>query len=675
LYFQSDKVEEGKLKRKTLLDIVFLLLLASLSHAILGILPDTLSKTAHSEADRTIMPLLASQRIGASTESTYTMPLMKGMTVCAWSAEAYNSTDFDQSIMNLADIKANWALFTVFWFMNTSSDTEIHPRPDLYTASDSSLIHAIQRARELSMKVALKPMVDVVDGTWRGLINPANWTLWFQNYSNFVDYYANLSQANNVELFTVGTELRSSQTYESEWRQVISQIRTRFSGNITYAANWDSYGTKNVKFWDALDYIGVDAYFPLTDLYNPTVEQLISAWSHCTASGWWGTGRNWTNDLYSNYTQTGKRIVFTEIGYYSQDGTNTQPWTGFSPPHQIDLQEQADCYQAALEVFKAKTWFMGWFWWNWETDPDAGGLLDNWYLPQNKPAQNILHQYYEIPPDISVNNVTCSKPAVDRGDIVGINVTLENQGIYPETLNVTVYANSTIIETKEHTVENATSTTVDCTWNTSDFELGSYDISAYAWPLPHETDTADNNYTDGRVLVTIMHDIGVTNVSPSKTVVDQGFCMNVSVTLKNRGYSAETFNLTIYANTTSIASQAVALATNDSTTIVFSWNSSDFAKGNYTLSAYAWPVSGEDETADNNFTDGWVIVAMVGDITGPDGFPEGKCDVRDVALVASIYGMHYPNPNYIPNCDVVYDGKIDVRDVSLVACNYGKKES
>jgi hypothetical protein len=334
--------------------------------------------------------------MGGMAGAAFTMPSMKGMTVNAWSAEAYNSSDFDQSIENLANLEANWVTFTVFWFMEHYNDTEMHRRPDLYTASDSSLVHAIQKAHDLGMEVALKPMVDVVDGTWRGQIAPASWTLWFQNYRNFINYYADFSMVNNVELFTVGTELKSSQSYESQWRQVVSQVRTRFSQNITYAANWDSYSTSNVKFWDALDYVGVDAYFPLTNLYSPTVQQLISAWSHCTASGWWGTGRNWTNELYSTYTQTTKKIVFTEIGYYSQDGTNTQPWTGFSPPHEIDLQEQADCYQAALENFRNRTWFMGWFWWNWETDPNAGGPTDNWYPLQNKPAQDILNQYYSV---------------------------------------------------------------------------------------------------------------------------------------------------------------------------------------------------------------------------------------------------------------------------------------
>jgi hypothetical protein len=422
------------------------------------------------------------------------MPPMKAMTINAWSAEAYNSTDFDQSITNLANIGANWVVFDVFWFMNKYTDNDMQRRPENYTASDSSLIHAIQKAQQLGMKVSLKPMVDVLDGVWRGQIAPTNWTLWFQNYRNFIDYYADLAQTYNVDLFTVGTELRSSQSYVSQWQQVISGARAHFSGNMTYAANWDSYGTGSIGFWNALDFVGVDAYFPLTNSYDPTVPQLIGAWSYNTAQGWWGTGHNWTNELYLTYMQTGKKIMFTEIGYTSQNGTNTQPFTWNVSPV-LDLQEQADCYQAAIEVFKGKNWFMGWFWWTWETNPNAGGPTDKDYTPQNKPAQDILDQYYHDShdiPDIAVTNLTCQKTAIPEGDSPALNVTLENQGAQTESFNLTVYANTTLIHIETVTLGAGANQTTTFFWNTTGFTRGKYVLNASVLPLPFEIDASDN---------------------------------------------------------------------------------------------------------------------------------------------------------------------------------------
>jgi hypothetical protein len=224
------------------------------------------SSVGNSDIILTAEPKLKS----TSAQSGYTS-LIKGMTITAWSYDAYKSSDFDKSIANLVSIKSNWVMFTVFWFMNTSDATLISPRPDMYTASDPSLISAVQKAHSLGLSVGLKPMVDVADAdrTWRGLIQPSNWTKWFESYGSFVNHYANLSEVYGIELFVVGTELRSSQSYESNWRETINNVRAIFSRNITYAANWDSVSIYSrlpqyaVRFWDALDFVGVDAYFSL----------------------------------------------------------------------------------------------------------------------------------------------------------------------------------------------------------------------------------------------------------------------------------------------------------------------------------------------------------------------------------------------------------------------------
>jgi hypothetical protein len=179
-----------------------------------------------------------------------------------------------------------------------------------------------------------------------------------------------------------------------------------------------------------------------------------------------------------------------------------------------------------------------------------------------------------------------------------------------------------------------------------------------------------------RTLYTVFiehHDVAVTNVTPYKTVIGQGYSLNINVTAANQGDYEETFNITLYANTTAIATQTITLTSGNSTTITFTWNTTGFAKGNYTISAYASPVSNETDTADNTFTDGWVIVAMVGDITGPDGWPDGKVDmISDIRAVVKVFGVVYPNPRYNPNCDINGDGVIDlINDIRTVAKHFG----
>ena len=164
-----------------------------------------------------------------------------------------------------------------------------------------------------------------------------------------------------------------------------------------------------------------------------------------------------------------------------------------------------------------------------------------------------------------------------------------------------------------------------------------------------------------------VHDVAVTKVTPQKTVVGQGYNDRINVTVANEGDFIETFNVTTYADTTTIEMKEVTLASGDSTTITFTWNTTGFAYGNYTISATADQVPGETDTADNTFVDGWVVVTIPGDING-----DGKVDHKDLLLLASAYGSKTGDPRYIPEADINGDGKVDHRDLLILAANYGK---
>jgi hypothetical protein len=180
-----------------------------------------------------------------------------------------------------------------------------------------------------------------------------------------------------------------------------------------------------------------------------------------------------------------------------------------------------------------------------------------------------------------------------------------------------------------------------------------------------------------------IHDVAVTNVTSAKKVICQGYCGNVTVSVQNQGNFTETFNVTVYANATSIASQNVTLSSGNSTTKTFTWNTTGFAKGNYTISAYAWPVAGETNTANNNFSDSAHVirVSIVGDVTGVGGLwdfvPDGKCDGKDVTAVALCFGSYpgCPPPlRWEPNCDITNDGKVDGKDITVVALHFGQHQ-
>jgi hypothetical protein len=165
------------------------------------------------------------------------------------------------------------------------------------------------------------------------------------------------------------------------------------------------------------------------------------------------------------------------------------------------------------------------------------------------------------------------------------------------------------------------------------------------------------------------HNVAVISAVSSKTVIGQGLKGNLTVYGANKGEYSETFNVTLYANMSTIASATVPLLRGSTATITFSWTptNTSFSKGNYTISAYAWPVSSEIDAADNNFTDGWVIVSIVGDVNG-----DGKVNLIDVFAVALAYGSFPGYPTWNPNYDINNDGKVNLIDYFTVSLNYGK---
>jgi hypothetical protein len=303
----------------------------------------------------------------------------RGMNYVSW------PPDFDSNASNasLAALKATstgWVGIDVFWYQDNISSTSIFPTSN--SPSNESVATAILRCHELGMKVFLKPMVDPLDGNWRGEI-PAT-IAWFASYGKFIDGWASFSQANSVDLLCIGCEFNGNDQDAVNWASIVSGVRQLYTGPITYAANWNEY--QSISWWGLLDYMGIDAYFPLTKVADPTVEQLMAGWSP------------WVANIQAWQAFVGKPVLFTEIGYRSIQGTNENPgdYVTVSP---VDLQEQANCYNATFQEFYNKNWFYGFYWWNWETNPSAGGNADTGYTPQNKPVQAILTRWYSEPWD------------------------------------------------------------------------------------------------------------------------------------------------------------------------------------------------------------------------------------------------------------------------------------
>jgi fibronectin type 3 domain-containing protein len=315
--------------------------------------------------------------------------LIEGIQETTWSTSTYVGANSEASLDDLKSTGANYVGVLVTWFMDTKTSNSI--AADVAKSPlDSEIISIITNIHSRGMKVMLKPHVDCKNGDWRGYIDPADKAAWFSSYNNFITHFAQIAQANGVELFSIGCELKnmSKVAYLSNWTTVINNIKANYSGPLVYAAN--SSGNQDeistACFWSQLDYGGLDIYLPLTDHANPTLDELKKAWTINK------DGYNWIQSITDWQAYINKPIIITEIGYQSASGANITPWGVTGPT--VNLTEQQNCYEAAFAAWNFKSWMKGWFTWDWNPYQNAGGPNDTNFTPQNKPALDTFISKY-----------------------------------------------------------------------------------------------------------------------------------------------------------------------------------------------------------------------------------------------------------------------------------------
>lgn len=309
-------------------------------------------------------------------------------------------------LQSLANRNVNWISQTPFgWqrgYDNPEIGNNIGNNRAWWGERDEGLRSTAQMARKYGIKTILKPHIWLRDseGKWRGEINmksEEDWQKWFDDYEEFILHYAKLAQAENMEMLCIGTELhKTCIEREDNWRALIKKIRAVYSGDLTYAANF-SKEFEEVAFWDELDYIGVQAYFPVATSKNPSLEEVRQGW------------QPHLRKLEAFSKKYRKPILFTEAGYKSTKNSGIEPWVW---PQRLSEEERQDIYseetQATLyhamfrEVFD-KPYIAGIHLWKWY--PSQRGRLKSTserqrhfynidFTPQGKLAEKVMTEWF-----------------------------------------------------------------------------------------------------------------------------------------------------------------------------------------------------------------------------------------------------------------------------------------
>lgn len=243
----------------------------------------------------------------------------------------------------------------------------------------------VEMLQKENIEIMLKPQIWISRGEFTGHLEMQTEAAWQQlerTYETYILEYARLAQALNIPIFCIGTELERFIKFRPDyWQRLIKKIKLAYRGKLTYAANWDEYQT--TPFWNELDYIGVNGYFPLTEEQTPSVETCKIAL------------KQWKVELKQLSNTQNKPILFTEFGYRSVDFTARQPWRSEHEIKSVNLEAQSNAYLAFFETFWGEDWVAGGFIWKWFPNHEtSGGIDDSRFTPQNKPTEAIIKRIY-----------------------------------------------------------------------------------------------------------------------------------------------------------------------------------------------------------------------------------------------------------------------------------------
>ena len=243
------------------------------------------------------------------------------------------------------------------------------------TSSDEELIDTIRYLHSRGIRVAIKPTVNCLDGSWRAYISfiepdvpsEPKWHEWFASYTAFQLHFARIAQQEGCCMFLAGCEMVMADHRDAEWRQLIADIRRVYTGLVGY--NCDKYQEDRVSWWDCVDMIASSGYYPTCDWENQLdrIEKVIQTFQ--------------------------KPFFFSELGCMAITGAETLPnnWQLKGEP---DENVQVEWYETMFRACLKRPWVGGFAFWDWAGIPHAPDRPGHTYDLRGTKAAQIVHGVY-----------------------------------------------------------------------------------------------------------------------------------------------------------------------------------------------------------------------------------------------------------------------------------------
>ena len=278
---------------------------------------------------------------------------IRGMTISCptWGWE-WGTDAMVLTMEELRDIGVNW--ITIHPYAQILADGRVSDRFWRDDPDPEWLTRPIAEAHRLGLEILIKPHLAYWGSPfrWRGEIafrTDEEWERFFSTYEQWLVWLVRTCE--EADAFVVGTELDKTVRFEDDWRHIIERVREETDMHLTYAATWSAF--ESVPFWDALDVIGIQWYFPVAETAGvPDREELDRSWDRLIAT---------VGEYADRY---GKKVVLTELGYNRSVNAAVRPWEYRSGGDDAG-EVQRRCLSAALDAIERSDSLVGAFLWKW----------------------------------------------------------------------------------------------------------------------------------------------------------------------------------------------------------------------------------------------------------------------------------------------------------------------
>ncbi|MFO0696734.1 MAG: hypothetical protein U0230_24400 [Polyangiales bacterium] len=303
----------------------------------------------------------------------------------------YGTRYTEELLDHLAGMGVTWISLTPFgriWALDSTSILMDFEAP--YPENRAAVKRMIEQAHARGMRVLIIPHLWVETTGWRGEIEPAGpngWAKYQASYRSFVLAWARDAAEVGADAFSLGVECKSwSGRFGGYWTRLINDVRGVFPGLLTYSSNWDE--AENVLFWDQLDLVGINAFYPLADHDDATYAEYVDR------------SRRNMESVRELSERLDMPVIFVEVGYTTRKNAAVQPWLWPDDMEGVvvDDHEQARALAATFETFLPEEWFAGFFVWRYYANLDDVSQEALWgFSPHAKEAEGLLEWTFAKP--------------------------------------------------------------------------------------------------------------------------------------------------------------------------------------------------------------------------------------------------------------------------------------